>query len=64
MTTKLGMGGVREERFEGLVYHQGASIRKERVKASIACARNLIFGFVLLLPFVKFFSCPFFVFFT
>jgi hypothetical protein len=21
------MGGVREERFEGLVYHQGASIR-------------------------------------
>jgi hypothetical protein len=25
--TKLDMGGVREERFEGLVYHQGASIR-------------------------------------
>jgi hypothetical protein len=24
---KLDMGGVREERFEGLVYHQGASIR-------------------------------------
>jgi hypothetical protein len=26
-TTKLDTGGVREERFEGLVYHQGASIR-------------------------------------
>jgi hypothetical protein len=26
-TAKLNMGGVREERFEGLVYHQGASIR-------------------------------------
>jgi hypothetical protein len=25
--TKLDMGGVREEIFEGLVYHQGASIR-------------------------------------
>jgi hypothetical protein len=25
--TKLVIGGVREERFEGLVYHQGASIR-------------------------------------
>jgi hypothetical protein len=25
--TKLDMGGVREERFEGLVYHQGVSIR-------------------------------------
>jgi hypothetical protein len=25
--TKLDMGGAREERFEGLVYHQGASIR-------------------------------------
>jgi hypothetical protein len=27
MTTKLDMGGVREERFKGLVYHQGVSIR-------------------------------------
>jgi hypothetical protein len=27
MTTKLDMGGVREEKFERLVYHQGASIR-------------------------------------
>jgi hypothetical protein len=27
MTTKLDMGGVCEERFEGLVYQQGASIR-------------------------------------
>jgi hypothetical protein len=26
-TTKLDMGGVCEERFEGLVYHQGTSIR-------------------------------------
>jgi hypothetical protein len=26
-TTKLDMGGVREERFEGLMYHQGASIK-------------------------------------
>jgi hypothetical protein len=26
-TIKLDMGGVREERFEGLMYHQGASIR-------------------------------------
>jgi hypothetical protein len=27
MTTKLDMRGVCEERFEGLVYQQGASIR-------------------------------------
>jgi hypothetical protein len=27
LTAKHDMGGVREERFEGLVYHQGASIR-------------------------------------
>jgi hypothetical protein len=27
MTTKLDMGGVREERFKGLMYHQGVSIR-------------------------------------
>jgi hypothetical protein len=26
MKTKLDMGGVGEERFEGLEYHQGASI--------------------------------------
>jgi hypothetical protein len=26
-TIKLDMGGVREKRFEGLMYHQGASIR-------------------------------------
>jgi hypothetical protein len=27
MSTKLDMKGVYEERFEGLVYHQGAIIR-------------------------------------
>jgi hypothetical protein len=63
MTVKLDMGGVREERFEGLVYHQGASIRYERVKASNSCARTLIFGSFLLLSFVKFFSLPLFRFF-
>jgi hypothetical protein len=36
--TKLDMGGAREERSEGLVYHQGASIREERVEASNSCA--------------------------
>jgi hypothetical protein len=25
--TKLDLGGVREERFEGLEYHQGVTIR-------------------------------------
>jgi hypothetical protein len=58
-TTKLDMGGVHKERFGGLVYHQGASIRYKRVEASNSCARTLIFGFFLLLSFVKFFSCPF-----
>jgi hypothetical protein len=57
------MGGVREERFEELVYHQGASIRYERVEASNSCARTLIFGSFLLLLFVKFFSLSFFHFF-
>jgi hypothetical protein len=63
MTVKLDMGGVREKRFEGLVYHQGASIRYERVEANNSCARNLIFGSFLLLSFVKFFSLPLFRFF-
>jgi hypothetical protein len=62
--TKLDMGGVRKEIFKGLVYHQGASIRYERVKASNSCARTLIFGSFFLLPFIKFFSCPFFTFLT
>jgi hypothetical protein len=53
MTIKLDMGGVLEERFEGLVYHQGASIRYKRVKTSNSCARTLIFGSFLLLTFVK-----------
>jgi hypothetical protein len=57
------MGGVCEERFEGLVYHQEASIRQERVEASNSYARTLIFGSFLLLPFVKFFSLPLFRFF-
>jgi hypothetical protein len=60
MTAKLDMRGVREERFEGLVYHQGASIRYERVEANNSCARTLIFDSFLLLSFVKFFFlCPF-----
>jgi hypothetical protein len=33
-----------EERFEELKYHQGVSIRYERVEASNSCARTLIFG--------------------
>jgi hypothetical protein len=54
------MRGVREERFEGLVYHQGVSIRYERVKASNSCARTLIFGSFFLLTSVKvFFSAHF-----
>jgi hypothetical protein len=57
------MGGVREKRFEGMVYHKGASIRYERVKASNSCVRTLIFDSFLLLPFVKFFSLPPFRFF-
>jgi hypothetical protein len=40
------------------MYHQGASIRYERVKASNSCVRILIFGSVLLSHFVKFFSLP------
>jgi hypothetical protein len=57
------MGVIREERFKGLVYHQGASIRSERVKSSNSCTRILIFGSFLLLPFVEFFSLPLFHFF-
>jgi hypothetical protein len=60
MTAKLDMGGVREKRFKGSVYHQEASIRYKRVKASNSCVRTLIFGSVLLFSFVKFFfSVPF-----
>jgi hypothetical protein len=62
--TKLDMGGVHEERFKGLVYQQGASIRYERMEASNSCGRTLIFDSFLLLPFVKFFSCPSFTFLT
>jgi hypothetical protein len=59
MTIKLNMRKICEERFKVLMYHQGASIRYERVKASNLCGRNLIFGSFLLLSFVKFFSLPF-----
>jgi hypothetical protein len=38
------MRGVREEIIEGLEYHQGGSIRYERVEASNSCARILIFS--------------------
>jgi hypothetical protein len=44
MTTKLDMTGVREERFKGLMYHQGVSIRYEGVEASNSYVRTLIFG--------------------
>jgi hypothetical protein len=50
---KLDMRGVCEERFEGLVYHQGASIRYERVEASNSCSRTLIIGFFSFIAFVK-----------
>jgi hypothetical protein len=54
------MGGVREERFKGLVYHQGVSIRWERVKASNSCAANLISGSFFFIVFCQsFFSHPF-----
>jgi hypothetical protein len=53
------MRGVREERFKGLVHYHGASIGYEIVKASNLCARTLIFGYFLLLSFVKFFPAPF-----
>jgi hypothetical protein len=61
--TKFDMGRVYEERFEGLVHHQGASIRYERVKTSNSCDRIFIFGSFLLLSFIKFFSLLLFHFF-
>jgi hypothetical protein len=62
MTTKLDMGGICEERFEGFVYHQGASIRYERVEASNSCARTLILGFVSFIVFFIQFFLPLFIF--
>jgi hypothetical protein len=59
MTTKLDMEEVCEERFKGLIYHQRASIRYERVEASNSCVITLIFGSFLLLSFIKFFPAPF-----
>jgi hypothetical protein len=62
--TKLDMRGIHEKRFEGLVYHQGASIRYKRVEASNSCARTLIFGSFSFIAFLsKFFSAPFHYFF-
>jgi hypothetical protein len=63
MTTKLDMIGVREERFKGLMYHQGVSIRYEGVEASNSYVRTLIFGSFFLLSSVKVFFPPFFAFF-
>jgi hypothetical protein len=59
------MGGVREERFEGLMYHQGVSIRYERVEASNSCAGTLIFGFFFFIIFCQsfFLFSPLFAFF-
>jgi hypothetical protein len=57
------MGGVREERFEGLMYHQGASIRLERVEASNSCVGILIYGSFFLLSFIKVFFPSLFTFF-
>jgi hypothetical protein len=34
------------------------------VEASNSCGRILIFGSFILLPFIKFFTCPFFAFLT
>jgi hypothetical protein len=58
--TKLDIGGVREDRFKRLVYHQGANIRCERVEASNSCARILIFDSFSFIVFLsKFFFYPF-----
>jgi hypothetical protein len=54
------MKGVRKERFEGLMYHHGVSIRQERVKVSNSCAGTLIFGSFFLLSSVKVFFLLFF----
>jgi hypothetical protein len=39
--TKLDMGGIHEEKFEGLEHQQGVSIRQERVKTSNSRVRTL-----------------------
>jgi hypothetical protein len=64
MTTKLDMRGVCEERFEGLVYQQGASIRYERVEAINLCVRTLIFGSFSFIIFLSSFFPPLFTFLT
>jgi hypothetical protein len=64
MTVKLNIGGVREESFKGLVYHQGANIRKERVEANNSCVGTLIFGSFSFIAFLPSFFPPLFIFFT
>jgi hypothetical protein len=58
------MREVREERFEGLMYHQGVSIRYERVKASNSYAGTLIFGSFFFIVFCQSFFSFLFVFLT
>jgi hypothetical protein len=71
----VDMGGVCEERFEGLKYQQGANIRYKRVEASNSCARTLIFGsfsfiaflskfFLFIHPFSLFFGLVFYCLFS
>jgi hypothetical protein len=61
---KLDIRGVREERFEGLMYHQGATIRYKRVEASNSCARILIFNSFFYCILSSFFFLPLFAFLT
>jgi hypothetical protein len=62
--TKLNMGGVCEKRFEGLVCHQGASIRYERVKTNNSYARTLILGSFSFIVYLSKEFMPLFFFFT
>jgi hypothetical protein len=50
---------VREDRFEGLEYLQGASLISERVEASNSCDRTLISGFLCFTLFCLVYNCPF-----
>jgi hypothetical protein len=52
------MERVNEERFEGLVYHQGASIRLERENRKFMC-HNLELWFLLFYYLLSSFSVPF-----
>jgi hypothetical protein len=64
MMIKLDTRGVRKERFKGLVYHQGVSIRYKRVEASNSCAGTLIFDFFFFIVFCQSFFCLFSFFFA